>query len=262
MALTPGQDIGLEMHATHDQFFRIGKGHGEVVIDGATRKVKGGDASVTGYEVTLGPVTGNLCAAGSEVTVASVGGCALITGEDITLQGAIAGDAALVAENITFGPGAVVAGVLTIYVEEPARMTVPERVAPAARVKIETRKSFDGGEWSDRMPMRVPFWRIVGGFLMGVLVSGLIAVMVIAVASKAVQNGRERAQYPRLAFSAKWPMASTSFLTFPTARRWWTPTSIAFLSTLAVLLKTWALPGQHMAGAARSPWRSSMAGVA
>jgi hypothetical protein len=152
----------------------------------------GGDASVTGYGVTLGPVTGNLRAAGSGVTVASVGGYALVTGEDITLQGAIAGDAVLVADDILFGPGATVAGTLTIYAEDPASITVPDSVAPAARVKIETRKSYDEGAWSDRMPMKmvVPVWRIVTGFLVGVLISGLIAAMVIAVAPKAVQNWR------------------------------------------------------------------------
>ncbi len=152
----------------------------------------GGDASVTGYEVTLGPVTGNLRAAGSEVTVASVGGYALVSGADILLQGAIAGDAVLVADDIVFGPGARVAGALTIYAEDPASITVPESVAPAARVKIETRASYEG-EWSDRMPMKVPVWRIITGFLMGVLISGLIAAMVIAVAPKAVQNWRELA---------------------------------------------------------------------
>lgn len=46
MALTPGQDIGMETHATHDQFFRIEKGHGEVVIDGARHKIKSGDGLV------------------------------------------------------------------------------------------------------------------------------------------------------------------------------------------------------------------------
>jgi mannose-6-phosphate isomerase-like protein (cupin superfamily) len=46
MALKPGEDIGMETHKTHDQFFRIEKGHGEVVIDGTTRKVKGGDAII------------------------------------------------------------------------------------------------------------------------------------------------------------------------------------------------------------------------
>lgn len=44
MALKPGQDIGAETHKTHDQFFRIEKGKGEIVIDGSTHKLKSGDA--------------------------------------------------------------------------------------------------------------------------------------------------------------------------------------------------------------------------
>jgi hypothetical protein len=150
----------------------------------------GGDASVTGYELALAPVTGNLRAAGSEVTVDAVGGYALVTGEDITLQGVITGDAVLVAEDITFGPAAQVGGMLTIYAEDPASVTVPETVAPAARVKVEQAAQYDGNEWSDKMPMQVPVWRIVTGFLAGVLISGLIAAMVIAIAPQAVQNWR------------------------------------------------------------------------
>ena len=153
----------------------------------------GGDASVTGYEVTLGPVIGNLRGAESDVTVASVGGYALITGADITLQGAIAGDAVVVADAIAFGPEAAVAGTLTIYAADPARITVPEAVAPATRVRIEQRGNYGGENWSDRMPVKVPFWRIAGGFLMGVLISGPIAAMVIAIAPKAVQGWRELA---------------------------------------------------------------------
>ena len=153
----------------------------------------GGDATVTGYEVTLGPVTGNLRAAGSEVSAGPVGGYALITGSEVTLNGVIAGDAVLVADRIVFAPGASVAGALTIYAEDPARITVPESVAPAARVKIETRSSYDEGTWQHRMPVKVPFWRIVSGFLTGVLISGLIAALVIAVAPKAVQSWRELA---------------------------------------------------------------------
>jgi hypothetical protein len=151
-----------------------------------------GDASVTGYELSLAPVTGNLRAAGSEVTVAGVGGYALVTGADITLQGAIAGDAVLVADDIVFGPEAKVAGALTIYAEDPASIKVPETVAPAARVKIEQRKQYSESEWSKDMPMpmQVPVWRVVTGFLMGVLISGLIAAMVIAIAPQAVQNWR------------------------------------------------------------------------
>lgn len=42
MSLKSGQDIGAETHATHDQFFRIEQGKGEIVIDGVTHKVKSG----------------------------------------------------------------------------------------------------------------------------------------------------------------------------------------------------------------------------
>ncbi len=46
MSLKPGEDIGSETHATHDQFFRIEKGKGEITIDGATQKVKSGTGVV------------------------------------------------------------------------------------------------------------------------------------------------------------------------------------------------------------------------
>lgn len=150
----------------------------------------GGDASVTGYELRLPAVSGNLRAAGAEVTIDAVGGYALVTAGDITLQGGIAGDAVLVGETITFGPEARVGGALTIYAEDPASIIVPETVAPANRVKIEQTTQYDESEWSDRMPMQVPLWRIVTGFLTGVLISGLIAAMVIAIAPQAVQNWR------------------------------------------------------------------------
>ncbi|KPP88522.1 MAG: hypothetical protein HLUCCA08_17050 [Rhodobacteraceae bacterium HLUCCA08] len=152
-----------------------------------------GDASVMAYEVTLGPVTGNLRAAGNEVTVDDVGGYALVTAEDVTLLGEIFGDAVMVADDIRFGPGARVTGSLTIYAADPTDITVPENVAPAARVRIETRASYDRGEWAGGMPIQVPLWRIVGGFMAAVLVSGLIAAMVMAVAPKAVQGWRELA---------------------------------------------------------------------
>jgi mannose-6-phosphate isomerase-like protein (cupin superfamily) len=42
MSLKPGQDIGEETHKTHDQFFRIEEGKGEISIDGVTHKLKSG----------------------------------------------------------------------------------------------------------------------------------------------------------------------------------------------------------------------------
>lgn len=46
MSLKPGQDIGAETHATHDEVFRIEKGRGEIVIDGVTQAVKSGTGIV------------------------------------------------------------------------------------------------------------------------------------------------------------------------------------------------------------------------
>jgi mannose-6-phosphate isomerase-like protein (cupin superfamily) len=46
MALQPGEEIGEEVHEDHDQFFRVEKGKGEVVIDGTSTKIKSDDAIV------------------------------------------------------------------------------------------------------------------------------------------------------------------------------------------------------------------------
>lgn len=39
MSLEPGEDIGEEVHADRDQFFRVEKGTGEVSIDGHTTPI-------------------------------------------------------------------------------------------------------------------------------------------------------------------------------------------------------------------------------
>jgi mannose-6-phosphate isomerase-like protein (cupin superfamily) len=44
MSLKPGEDIGEEVHKDRDQFFRVEKGKGEVLIDGKRSKIKGDDA--------------------------------------------------------------------------------------------------------------------------------------------------------------------------------------------------------------------------
>ncbi|MCX6820515.1 MAG: cupin domain-containing protein [Candidatus Aenigmarchaeota archaeon] len=46
MSLKPGEEIGMEVHDTVDQFFRFEKGEGVVIIDGLERKVKDGDAAI------------------------------------------------------------------------------------------------------------------------------------------------------------------------------------------------------------------------
>lgn len=46
MTLPAGEDIGEEVHKTHDQFFRVEQGEGEVLINGRTTAFKGGWAMV------------------------------------------------------------------------------------------------------------------------------------------------------------------------------------------------------------------------
>jgi len=46
MALRPGEEIGEEVHETHDQFFRIETGRGEVVIDGQRTPIEDDDAVI------------------------------------------------------------------------------------------------------------------------------------------------------------------------------------------------------------------------
>jgi mannose-6-phosphate isomerase-like protein (cupin superfamily) len=44
MSIEPGEDIGEEIHPDRDQFFRIEKGKGEVVIDGRKTKIESDSA--------------------------------------------------------------------------------------------------------------------------------------------------------------------------------------------------------------------------
>ena len=46
MALQPGEQIGEEVHETHDQFFRVEDGEGEVWIDGAKTPIEDDDAVI------------------------------------------------------------------------------------------------------------------------------------------------------------------------------------------------------------------------
>ena len=46
MTLKPGEEIGAEVHETHDRFFRFEDGEGEIHIDGKISKVKADDAAI------------------------------------------------------------------------------------------------------------------------------------------------------------------------------------------------------------------------
>lgn len=46
MSLKPSEEIGMEVHAMSDQFFRFEQGQGKVIIDGTEYQVENGDAVI------------------------------------------------------------------------------------------------------------------------------------------------------------------------------------------------------------------------
>ena len=46
MSLLPGEEIGMEVHVSNDQFFRFEKGEGKVIINETEYLVKDGDAVI------------------------------------------------------------------------------------------------------------------------------------------------------------------------------------------------------------------------
>lgn len=46
MSLLPSEEIGMEVHQTVDQFFRIEKGQGKVVMNGEEHEIKDGSAII------------------------------------------------------------------------------------------------------------------------------------------------------------------------------------------------------------------------
>lgn len=46
MRLAPGEDTGEEVHAAHDQFFRVEEGEGAVMINGVRTRIRNDDAVI------------------------------------------------------------------------------------------------------------------------------------------------------------------------------------------------------------------------
>lgn len=46
MCLQPSEEIGMEVHETVDQFFRVEQGEGKVIMNGEEHSIKDGDAII------------------------------------------------------------------------------------------------------------------------------------------------------------------------------------------------------------------------
>lgn len=150
-----------------------------------------GDATAFGYAVTLGDVGGDLRASGSDVTLkGEIGGYALVAGETVEIDGAIAGDLSVAAATLNFGSAASVAGVVTLYEEEPGTLDVPERVADPARI---VRRDIEA--WEGERPDLTPDFnlgRAIASFLLGVIVVAGLAALIAALVPDALAAMRRR----------------------------------------------------------------------
>ena len=141
-----------------------------------------GSVSATGAELRLSDdITGNLRASGWDIRLdGPVAGNAMLAGGQLTLNAAVAGDVVIATEDLRFGDGASVGGTLTIYAEEPDSVTVPDSVAPAARVDIRQAESFDeanGIPWAAERPGLAAR---TGRFVLGALiVTGLAVALAV-----------------------------------------------------------------------------------
>ncbi|MCE8005955.1 hypothetical protein [Aestuariivita sp.] len=125
----------------------------------------GEDLSAAGMTVRVDPeasVTGNARLMGRTVTIEGpITGALIAVGRTVVLNAPISGDAQIVARTITFGPEAVVTGTLSYATR--AEIAVPERVAPADRVRFEAFSISDAldsarEDWKlDEMPMLPAF---------------------------------------------------------------------------------------------------------
>ena len=143
-------------------------------LTGATQ----GDVSVAGYEVQVtGAVGGDLRAAGSHVSLAApVAGYASLAAETVSIDGVIAGEAHISADDVSFGPAARIEGQVTLYEEIAGQITIPDRVAPAARITriVVTATGAEAIPEADRPPSRR---RLVGAYFKGVAIVAVLAAL-------------------------------------------------------------------------------------
>ncbi|GAA3864051.1 hypothetical protein [Celeribacter arenosi] len=167
----------------------------DVVLDASV----GGNATLMGYDISVTePVEGNLRATGARVSVtAPVNGSALLAGETVEVGAQIAGDLAIAADFVDWDEGARVLGDVQIYTDKPENFTVPASVADADRVtfhdvaKFERSFDVEKGSWIEKA--RPSFGDRVSDFIRGVVVVGLLATLLAAIAPNWVAGLRRDA---------------------------------------------------------------------
>ncbi|WP_298863907.1 hypothetical protein [uncultured Sulfitobacter sp.] len=136
---------------------------------------------------------GNARLLGNSVTVEGpIEGALSIMGRDVILNAPISGDARIFAQTLSFGPDAMVGGILTYSTED--KVSVPERVASPERVMFERLSGGDiWEEWDDlghEMPVLPTFASILFGFVVSLLFFLVLGALMLGFMPKRLSHMR------------------------------------------------------------------------
>lgn len=155
-----------------------------------------GNVTLMGQSIEVAePVSGNLRAMGENVTLAApVAGSAILGGADVTIEAPISGDLSIAAEEIVWGDEAKVSGMVLFYTDDPESVDVPERVAAASQIDIREMSGWERDIDAVHPGFEKPgFWAKLGGLIGQVLITGLVAFALAALAPRFTASMRAHA---------------------------------------------------------------------
>lgn len=185
--------VGFDVSITADgqeDLYALGN---SVVVKGKVAK----DMTVMGMSVRTektAVTAGNVRLFGNTLTIdGPVSGALIATAQDVILNAPIGGDVRLSAKTISFGPDAVIGGTLTYVSKE--KMTVPERVAPPARVVFEKHSGSTAWEGLEQfrqdMPVLPTFASLLSGFLISLLFFVVLGALMLGLMPKRLETLRQ-----------------------------------------------------------------------
>lgn len=184
-----GFDVSVSADAAKD-LYALGA---TVVVRGRVAE----DLTAAGFSVrteSTSETRGNARLFGNTLTIdGPVAGALMVTGRDVILNAPVAGDARIIASNISFGPKAVVGGTLTYGTEQ--KMSVPERVASPERVKHERASLPDAWDGFDEirreMPVLPTFMSVLSAFIVSLLFFVVLGALMLGFMPKRLEAMRQ-----------------------------------------------------------------------
>lgn len=180
-------DIAGSAHLAGRHVVITGRVGADVYAAGETVELLGaiaGDATVAGRAVHVNDVGGDVRAAGSEVELdGAITGYAMIAAEQLRFDADVAGDVSLAVESVEWGEAALIRGRLLVYEEEPGSLLVPERIVADDRI---VRHGIE--DWEGPSPPSVQ--RVIGGFLVGVVIVAALAALIAALVPERLADMR------------------------------------------------------------------------